>query len=536
MALDSKNKIKTNDYTELEKQFNCVKCSIRLKDVKLLKLHFWKVHINKNENLNDMKLTDTVKIGKKLETNHDVLEKSRKRKISINSEDSISVKRRNGRRSQKIENKSFGDLSASNTVNDIDNSMNTSLDNVIEYGKQLEKINKLTKHEIRAFNMCDLEENEIMKRVKSLKLKKNVSFKGTDHEFKQGEIVWTKWKTNLMWPALVEKLIKNKSNKIKRVHIRYFELNDLKSPMFKMDPLRIKPFFESEEHFHYKEIGAEAKGYEFFATYSKAVKEFSDSLENQEEIILSKNHENSEDSGISVTKYSVNDQMLTVEQITEHAKAPFSDRQIEINKRRENYSQNLIDVLKTAEFEDFIKSILENTVKCKRHTAYIKGTPLERKDMRFCSPGPLIPEHQKVIAEILINLSTTYYPDKASHLKTYEYDVLYPEALIWAIRKLDKTTQRKAESKYKLGIEQTNEESMKQRCNEILLKISEENSRLACSHDASTLELDSLNNSKVCTIFNDEDPGVDLENVSLDESVSFVMSTMLDMIDRINEL
>ena len=34
---------------EFSKRFNCTKCHVKLTDVKLLKVHYWKVHISKND-------------------------------------------------------------------------------------------------------------------------------------------------------------------------------------------------------------------------------------------------------------------------------------------------------------------------------------------------------------------------------------------------------------------------------------------------------------------------------------------------------
>ena len=45
--------------------------------------------------------------------------------------------------------------------------------------------------------------------------------------------------------------------------------------------------------------------------------------------------------------------------------------------------------------------------------------------------------------------------------------------MIWAIQKLDSCSVRKAELKYTTGFKQTIEESTKQRCNEILVRLKE---------------------------------------------------------------
>lgn len=42
------------------------------------------------------------------------------------------------------------------------------------------------------------------------------------------------------------------------------------------------------------------------------------------------------------------------------------------------------------------------------------------------------------------------------------------QAVIWGLRKLEDLTYKKAENKYKKGFKRTDEEKLKQRCNEIL--------------------------------------------------------------------
>lgn len=68
---------------------------------------------------------------------------------------------------------------------------------------------------------------------------------------KPGKIVWATWRIkgkDVMWPAKVEKLIRAKNHTIKKVFIRYYEMNRLKSHVFKMDLPKVQLFFRSVEN------------------------------------------------------------------------------------------------------------------------------------------------------------------------------------------------------------------------------------------------------------------------------------------------
>jgi hypothetical protein len=74
--------------------------------------------------------------------------------------------------------------------------------------------------------------------------------------------------------------------------------------------------------------------------------------------------------------------------------------------------------------------MLTNRSENKRNTKYLNGGPAVRKAMKFESPGPLVTEHQTALAELLCSLRKTHFADKPSHLRNYEYDVLYPEVSV----------------------------------------------------------------------------------------------------------
>ena len=78
---------------------------------------------------------------------------------------------------------------------------------------------------------------------------------------------------------------------------------------------------------------------------------------------------------------------------------------------------------------------------------------------------------QHKVAGYIEAFSKEVFIDKPAHLTNYEYDVLYPEAVIWALRKKEGLTYRKAEMKYEEGFKMTTEEMIKQRCHEILNRL-----------------------------------------------------------------
>ena len=64
---------------------------------------------------------------------------------------------------------------------------------------------------------------------------------------------------------------------------------------------------------------------------------------------------------------------------------------------------------------------------CTRHKTYLQGDSSIRRKMKFCSPGPLVQKDQETLVNFIADLSKTYLINKPKQLKSYEYDVLYPE-------------------------------------------------------------------------------------------------------------
>ena len=117
----------------LRKKFKCVKCSVQLQDVKLLKLHFWKVHIQQNEIINHMNVDDKYLVKTTFKKKTPTKFESKKRKRMADVEDNSD--------SENVDN----------------TSANVSL---TEEEKLIDKVNKLTGDEIRWFNLTQTQINE----------------------------------------------------------------------------------------------------------------------------------------------------------------------------------------------------------------------------------------------------------------------------------------------------------------------------------------------------------------------------------------
>ncbi len=152
----------------------------------------------------------------------------------------------------------------------------------------------------------------------------------------------------------------------------------------------------------------------------------SSTLQRQEGSTSNKN--NSDNKFFIMSKY------YTLADVREHAHKPFSDETMEINRKRIDQSNLLMDKLKSQECQNFLESILTGAYDCKRHKTYVKGDVVTRREMKFSSPGPLIVGHQEELAKMLFELSKKFYPHKPANLKDYEYDILYPEVSGFLLR------------------------------------------------------------------------------------------------------
>ena len=121
----------------------------------------------------------------------------------------------------------------------------------------------------------------------------------------------------------------------------------------------------------------------------------------------------------------------------------------------------------------------------------MNGDAKTRKRLEQISPGPLIEKDQLEVATLVTELSRTYFKEKPDILINYEHDILYPEAVIWALKKRYNCTLKKAEAKYLEGFKRTQEEVIKQKCNEFILK-----QQSTTTTESDSLETSLLNESK----------------------------------------
>ena len=117
---------------------------------------------------------------------------------------------------------------------------------------------------------------------------------------------------------------------------------------------------------------------------------------------------------------------------------------------------------------------------CIRHITYLNGDFKQRKTMKFSSVGPITDEDGVLILQYLGDITKTYYPNKPTYLKNYECDILYYEAVVWALMKVKNISRKKASMDYSKNIfNSTKEEKIKRRCNLILSDITEASANLS---------------------------------------------------------
>lgn len=145
--------------------------------------------------------------------------------------------------------------------------------------------------------------------------------------------------------------------------------------------------------------------------------------------------------------------------------------------------------------------------------------------MKFSSPGPLVEEDQQTLAKLVEEISKEHYKPKASNLDKYEYDVLYPEAVIWALMKLENVSYSKAELKYRQGFKRTEEEIIRQRCNEILNKLNASLDDSNCNnHELNESKNNQPNGLKDSKLNNETDKNKknnDDTQIDCDQNISF---------------
>ncbi|CAF0703869.1 unnamed protein product [Brachionus calyciflorus] len=509
MATDEKlteENVKTDNSDEsLLKKFKCCKCFVRLEDVKTLKSHIWKAHLSKTENSTKIAL--------------DKKELTVKKTINRKTEKSDENAKKKRKLDYKLE-KSVGD---SEEVVDESKS---------ETDVMIEKINKMSQEDYKLFNFENIDETKLLERAMSI-FPKSYD-KAT--ELKRSQIGWASWRSkgvSIMWPCFIEKYAKDSSNTMK-VFIRYYETNNKKGNIFKMPLTKVDIFLRSNEHFEIKKASAILTKfkYDFFLCYTNALKDYMSYLDEQEKkkdlnetldtqsenIGLSQLFKSVNKADPTKKKYLVNGKLFTLDEVKEMAEKEMSSEQAKINKERVENSAKLLETLLTTECEEHLISIFTEKTKCTRHASYIEGDLKTRRKMKFSSPGPLVEDDQQKLAKFINDLSKEKYENKQENLNSYEYDVLYPEAVIFGLRKMYNLTYSRAELKYKQGFKRTDEERIKQRCNIILNNLESKSDKNSSMNDSENGVVESKKEEIDSSVDKLEDTYLDQEESCLEKS------------------
>ena len=59
----------------------------------------------------------------------------------------------------------------------------------------------------------------------------------------------------------------------------------------------------------------------------------------------------------------------------------------------------------------------------------MNGTSVDRREMALKSFGTLVKEHQNDVITFVLNVSQKVFKNKPASLRSYEFDVLYPEVI-----------------------------------------------------------------------------------------------------------
>ena len=157
---------------------------------------------------------------------------------------------------------------------------------------------------------------------------------------------------------------------------------------------------------------------------------------------------------------------------------------------------------------------MNETKECERHDKYKSADArTRRKELAFVATGPLVLTHQTELVNMLKEICPESH-ELMHRFSTYDYDVLYPEAVIWALQKMHRTAYARAEARYKSGFELDDEERLKHACNRIL---NEENEKEAIAAEEAAPKTspkthDSSNVSSMSEMSNANDDNGDLSS------------------------
>jgi hypothetical protein len=384
----------------------------------------------------------------------------------------------------------------------------------------------LKRDEIRYFNFLKLELDE----VKIAERVQNLSMKCDKLErLKPGTVAWAKWSrkgpVTVMWPCVIEKVQENKRAPPK-VWLRYYEYcEEMKfGHVFKMDLESVELFFgNTREHFEYKIAtctdSSTKCGYEFFFTYTNALKDFEKNLQKYE-----KEHQNSvqtssvksgnREHGSEEKKYRVNNDMLSLSQVHDIVNRDLSQEQKTLNQKRIDESRETMNaIISKKEVKDFLVSIMKTKSDKRRasaklephlvrHLEYLNGSSIERSKIAIekMGLGPVTHDDSMTICQYLQDICKKHFKSKPQHLKNYEIDVLYYEAVIWALMKSKNIKRKQACSMYEKNIfNYTCEEKSKSICHDLLNRLNEaetKDSPRANNNSSVTSGLSSMSSDK----------------------------------------
>ena len=524
------------------KCINCYRCGAKnYVDTKLYKEHLWQVHIPYSEQMMaNTKLTGikpAASSGSTLQENNKTRETSalaqeepESKPIQVaevgNSENNVvEAKPKRGRKKRKLSNE--------NNEEDADKENLIGMDTIATSGSFYSEENKITREEkikqtisklsaedSDTFNLENIDEKVLFSRTAFLYGDKDSSNK--IREFKNGRIGWAMWRikgSSIMWPCKLENLTREK-NTIK-VGIRYYENHGQFSHVFKLDLIKVELFFRNSQHYYYKRsslLNPKLDSYEFATCYTEALKDYVKQLESLEvdrekfeadyertekNLLgpLSSKRRKSNSSGGSTSnrsstsdgrkEYLVNNNMISLNQVRQIASRGKSEQLLQTIQERTEKSNALTEKILTPECKEYLISIFTSNAELNpRHDKYLKADVLTRREMDFKSPGPLIEEDQQKVAAFVTNIEEEYYLDKPANLTKYNYDVLYPEAVIWALRKMNsRLSYLRAEKIYQESFKQTEEEMEYQRCHEILNRLpSQSNEEQSWMHNSNDFE------------------------------------------------
>jgi hypothetical protein len=378
--------------------FNCERCKIGYEDLNGLKAHYNELHF-KNY-LDPYIQNDSPQIKIKKEEFQKVINKSQSQ--SRRQSTRVSTKRKLSEvPSEEALNKT--PPKQLKTTPRANKREETPLD---EYLDELNgnKLKKMVIDELEGFNLASIDETPYFEYSSKFNTKRL-------RDIVAGRVAWAKWK-HTMWPAMIERVNKDKRNNL-RISIRYYEMNRKLGHMFSLDSSKVELFFKCEQHVDFKRLACvnQNQRKEFFISYTNALKDYikynldedlkqqeqndanstmdsqlvEDNLHNTQESELTKAddcsyinksiNKSSRSRSKSTPQKTINvyGKWLTVNEIKTLATQPYSEAQLHENQIRKENSFKILDLVKSNECKDFLLEIFLSNTKNERHINYLKA-------------------------------------------------------------------------------------------------------------------------------------------------------------------